>query len=384
MKRLKQLTYLIIVLASLTACEHDDMPIQHADRYDYITFSVQTGKMLTRANAYEAYDPARHPATMGVFGYYDMAGYAALTRAASEASATPNPNPVFDNETVTYDEASALWNSAELKRWDAYTGATSFDFFACMPRTSGTQVSRTSTDTYTLALPFQMPDAVPFLTDTRQAPILCALPEHRESTVANGSQFSFDRNVKFKFDQTLVGYKLLFMLDAKMNNLRQFRIKRVALSGTIATKGTVSRTYVWDNKAWTAQNIQWTVSRQDIADAPVAYVASDDKAYDNEAQTLLATSADYKQWGGTLYFIPDAKFLPTISVTYDVELLAEDGSTVITRKDVTSTIVLNKSNFSTLTTGQIATINPVRILIQPRYLYVLADDDAYTGHLLIE
>lgn len=29
-------------------------------------------------------------------------------------------------------------------------------------------------------------------------------------------------------------------------------------------------------------------------------------------------------------------------------------------------------------------INPIRILIQPRYLYVLADEDAYTGQLLID
>ena len=68
MKQLNHISSLIILLASLTACDHSDMPIQHADDYDYITFSVETGKMLTRTNAYEAYDPARHPATMGVFG----------------------------------------------------------------------------------------------------------------------------------------------------------------------------------------------------------------------------------------------------------------------------------------------------------------------------
>ena len=29
-------------------------------------------------------------------------------------------------------------------------------------------------------------------------------------------------------------------------------------------------------------------------------------------------------------------------------------------------------------------IQPIQILIQPRYLYVMADEDAYTGRLLLE
>ena len=71
-------------------------------------------------------------------------------------------------------------------------------------------------------------------------------------------------------------------------------------------------------------------------------------------------------------------------MTYDVELIAEDGTTMVTRKNVTSVITLNKDNFGNLTTGKTAMISPIRILIQPRYLYVLADQDAYTGHLLID
>lgn len=71
-------------------------------------------------------------------------------------------------------------------------------------------------------------------------------------------------------------------------------------------------------------------------------------------------------------------------MTYDVELIAEDGKTMVTRKNATSVITLNKDNFGNLTTGKTAMISPIRILIQPRYLYVLADQDAYTGHLLID
>lgn len=90
MKRQKYILPLI-VLAVLTACDSSDVPIQHPDNYDNITFSAQTQKLITRVNPYEAYDNNRHPATMGVFGYYDIAGYAALTRATTPAL----PNPIL-------------------------------------------------------------------------------------------------------------------------------------------------------------------------------------------------------------------------------------------------------------------------------------------------
>lgn len=63
-KFLNIVTPLIILLAILTACESSDMPIQHADNYAYISFSAKTEKTLTRTNPYEAYDAAKHPATM--------------------------------------------------------------------------------------------------------------------------------------------------------------------------------------------------------------------------------------------------------------------------------------------------------------------------------
>lgn len=74
---------------------------------------------------------------------------------------------------------------------------------------------------------------------------------------------------------------------------------------------------------------------------------------------------------------------PTVAVTYDVILKDENGETV-TRKDVTSTIVLGNRYFETLNPTNTAAIYNINILIQPRYLYVLADQDAYTGHLLIQ
>lgn len=386
----KHMTYLgILLLASLTSCESNESPIQHADNYNYITFSVQTEQVGTRTNPYEAYDPARHPEKMGVFGYHDIGSYDALTR----ASYTPDPNPIFDNEVAKYSKTEKSWTTTTGKSWDKYRGAKTFDFFAYMPQTTGSEVSRTATDTYTLSVPFSMPTDAHILFESEQPsiPIICAKPEHKEGTTAGGEDFTFERVVKMQFDQTLTAYRLLFRLDSKMGALRQFRIHSVKLSGDIATSGTVSRTYKWENSDWTAGNITWNnLERQSFdetnsIDIPYANTASGSaKLYNDEAQTLQITSAGYTQWGEAFYCIPDADFLPTITVTYDVEMIAEDGSTIITRKGVTSSITLNKNNFSGLTVGGIAMINPVRILIQPRYLYVMADEDAYTGHLLVE
>ena len=172
-----------------------------------------------------------------------------------------------------------------------------------------------------------------------------------------------------------------------MNAIRHFRIHSVLLSGTLATSCTIARSYTWNNStnSWTASAIKWNdVNRATFVDTPIPYKGYNSEAYDDSTKTAIVTSAGYTQWGANFYTIPDTDFQPVITVNYDVELIAKDGTTVVTRKDVTSNIVLNKGNFSSLATGKTAMINPIRILIQPRYLYVLADQDAYTGHLLID
>lgn len=172
-----------------------------------------------------------------------------------------------------------------------------------------------------------------------------------------------------------------------MNAIRHFRIHSVTLSGTLATSCTISRSYTWNDasNSWNASDIGWSdVQRAPFVDTPIPYKGYDSKAYDDATQTAIVTSEGYTQWGSDFFTIPDADFTPKIKVTYDVELIAEDGKTMVTRKNATSVITLNKENFGNLTTGKTAMINPIRILIQPRYLYVLADQDAYTGHLLID
>ena len=65
-------------------------------------------------------------------------------------------------------------------------------------------------------------------------------------------------------------------------------------------------------------------------------------------------------------------------------ILKDEKGKTVTRQDVTSTIILGNKYFETLNPAQTAAIYNINILIQPRYLYVLADQDAYTGHLLIQ
>lgn len=358
----------IISLASLSACDSSDMPIQHADSYGYITFSAQSQKILTRTNPYEAYSPERHPATMGVFGYQDN------DMAAS----------IFLNETATYNASTQSWPTATPKRWADYPNASSFSFFAYMPHTEGATLTKTLTYTYTLSFPFAMENGTsPVIFDTKAAPIICALPISKGAIATENE----DRVINLKFDQTLTGYSLSFRLDAKMNAIRHFRIHSVTLSGNLATSCTVSRSYTWNNatNSWSASDIGWSdVQRAPFVDTPIPYKGYDSEAYDDATQTAIVTSAGYTQWGADFFTIPDAAFTPQIKVTYDVELIAEDGTTVVTRRNVSSVITLNEKNFGNLTTGKTAMISPIRILIQPRYLYVLADQDAYTGHLLID
>ena len=392
---------LFAFLASLTACESNDLPIQHADSYRYITFAARTQKMTTRADdRYESYDPVlrMHPQDMGVFGYYNFATHSFETTGTETGG---NNHAIFDNIQVVYDTSTKTWSTKEEKRWDAYPDCN-FDFFGYMPHSESATLSKPSAteSTYLLTIPFSMPtingNPSPILAqkDLRQAPIICAKPEHKGSTTAGGSDATFERVVTFLFDQTLTGYNLNFQLDQKMNAIRYFRIKGVKIYGKglndegLATGGTVSRSYTWSNNEWTAKAIQWSHLNKGIITEEHAIQLAMDKNSETPFTPGANESMDindnkYHRWGTTFYAIADASFVPTIAVTYDVILKDEKGKTV-TRQDVTSTIILGNKYFETLNPAQTAAIYNINILIQPRYLYVLADQDAYTGHLLIQ
>lgn len=392
---------LFAFLASLTACESNDLPIQHADSYRYITFAARTQKMTTRADdRYESYDPVlrMHPQDMGVFGYYNFASHSFETTGTETGG---NNHAIFDNIQVDYDTSTKTWSTKEEKRWDAYPDCN-FDFFGYMPHSESATLSKPSAteSTYLLTIPFSMPtindNPSPILAqkDLRQAPIICAKPEHKGSTTAGGSDATFERVVTFLFDQTLTGYNLNFQLDQKMNAIRHFRIKGVKIYGKglndegLARGGKVSRSYTWSNNEWTAKAIQWSNLNKGIITEEHAIQLAMDKNSETPFTPGANESMDindnkYHRWGTTFYAIADASFVPTIAVTYDVILKDEKGEPV-TRQDVTSTIILGNKYFETLNPAQTAAIYNINILIQPRYLYVLADQDAYTGHLLIQ
>lgn len=392
---------LFAFLASLTACESNDLPIQHADSYRYITFAARTQKMTTRADdRYESYDPVlrMHPQDMGVFGFYNFATHSFETTGTETGG---NNHAIFDNIQVDYDISTKTWSTKEEKRWDAYPDCN-FDFFGYMPHSESATLSKPSAteSTYLLTIPFSMPtindNPSPILAqkDLRQAPIICAKPEHKGSTTAGGSDATFERVVTFLFDQTLTGYNLNFQLDQKMNAIRHFRIKGVKIYGKglndegLATGGKVSRSYTWSNNEWTAKAIQWSHLNKVIITEEHAIQLAKNKNSETPFTPGANESMDiddskYHRWGTTFYAIADASFVPTIAVTYDVILKDEKGETV-TRQDVTSTIILGNKYFETLNPAQTAAIYNINILIQPRYLYVLADQDAYTGHLLIQ
>lgn len=371
---MRKLTYIsaAAIVATLSACDNSDStPIQHPDGYELIRFSATTEKIVTRTNPYEAYSPEKHPLTMGVFGCYN-----------GNIS-----NNIFNNDTETYDTATKNWTDNLRKRWDDYKNVSSYDFLAYMPKTDGAKVEMTADGGFMLSVPVTLPNSLPLVFSTKEAPIVCAVPERKVATTAEGKELTFERVVNLQFDQTLSGYRLLFMLDKTMGAIRYFRIKNVSLSGEIAKGGTVQRSYMMKNALWTAGDITWTaLQRTKTNDVPVSlpYKESTDEAADNATKSMLIGTDDYRQWGDVFYMIPDQKLQPVISVTYDVEMTAEDGSKVVTRKDVTSTITLSKANFTTLASAKTAMVYPIRILIQPRYLYVLADQDAYSGYLLID
>lgn len=385
MKKSNPIFSSIALLAGLSACSSNDMPVQHSDQYDNITFTVETQKVATRANEYETYDPDLHPQQMGVFGYQ-------ANSQTSDHTLLGN----FNNQQVIFDKTQSTWEYGTPKKWEDYQEARFFDFLAYMPyrdnkdNTENTEKlpsitiqndAAKQTETYTLSIPYHpttYTSASPFVFDSKSAPIICALPEHREVKDENGNKKSFDHTVRFKFDQTLIGYKLLFKLDPQMGAIRQFHIKKVQIIGEIPTSCTIIRNFTYDKtkQEWTAEGIQWTgITLQTF---------TNDNPVNIPFKETVVTPTDYAQWGGTFYTIPYAAFEPTIQVTYDVEMKAQDGSTIVTRNDITSSIVLNKSNFGSFNSSATATIYPIRILIQPRYLYVLTDQDAYTGHLLID
>lgn len=389
MKKKQYITLLTTVLIGINACESSDLPIQHADSYDYITFAVKTQKTQTRAQVYEGYDASRHPQTLGVFGYYNLPAH-------NFTSAEGTNYAIFNNETVNYDKTSGNWKTDPERKWDDYKN-NNFDFFGYMPQNGQASLTKSSTQesTYVLSIPYTIPQLydksspILFEKDLSKAPIICALPEHKEGTTAAGTEKTFERVVEMKFDQTMTGYYLNFQLDTRMNKLRHFRIKGVKIYGTLPTGGNLSRSYTYKENSWTAEAIKWTDLKTTEFDANNGIALAKDKDAEYPASpaandTLNLNDTKFRRWGATFYAPSTTLFVPTIAVTYDVTMEDENKKEITTRENVTSTIILDNKYFSTLKPESTATIYPINILIQPRFLYVLADQDAWSGFLLVD
>ena len=390
MKTIFNISPLLLVLAILS-CQSDDIPVQHPDGYDLITFSVQAEVPKTRTNDYISYDTSIHPSTMGVFGYTNLQN-ATLTETGTISTEESYPSKtIFNNKQITY--SSSQWDYDPKVQWKTYETANYFDFFGYMPRTESAELTK-SGYSVTLAVPFNPFNVTAggtppsstnnaFITDTEDAPIICALPDHKGKTTSGAS---FERVVVLKFDQTLTGYEFFFQLDGNMNKIRHFKINSVSLHGKIPLAGTVTRTYTRNSttSSWEAGAVTWKdISYGDYTSSPLD-ISNTSPVTLNTPNATNTPEDGYYKWGSILYMIPDVTFTPEISVNYDVVFTNESGTEVTTRQNITSSVLLNKVNFNNLVNGKPGVINPIRILIQPRYLYVIADEDAYTGRLLIE
>ena len=335
----------IPLIAALTvSCQNEeDLPVQHPDDYDLITFQAMTAKEQTRAvSGYETYDNGKHPGTMGVFGYFDLHN----TKAGNLSN-----NNIMENTSIEYDAAGNKWkysNPSDEKHWADYVQYNSFDFLAYMPYETkdNVTIARQEQVTYsTFTLSFKVVKGadcqLPIVRQSTQAPLICNAPVH-ENSAELGTQ------VHFLFDQTLTGFTLNFQIDAGMAAIRYFRIKSVNIYGdNLANGGTVSRSYTWNTGGgtWTSGDILWSdITRENITkESSVSidyYKAEADPCYDESS--LIVKADKYRQWGKPFYAIPDALFNPTIAVTYDVEYKDEsDNNVVVTRENITSTIVLS-------------------------------------------
>lgn len=394
---MKKVLIYLTALTMLTACGSDIEYTEPDNKTNEIQFSVASidapaagmAKAVSRAeHGHEAWSDAKHANTLGVFGYYD----GSLS------------NVIFDNQKVARSDSKWVYEPA--KYWPEFSDATSFDFFGYMvenavplPTASVRMETKDGNDYYTLT--FAASIEKPVLTSPDNTPLICHAPHH---TAVVGMP------IPFQMDQTLTGYDVQFKLGEKMSNLRYFVIKSVKVYGeNLPVGGTVSRTYTLTGGEWstTQAPVTWApVTKTTLSSADAVSIASDwvinDKDDEGYAKNLAArtisavNNTTWMKWGddgddktiddGAFYAIPHADFQPTIEVTYDVYTDADangKGGT-LSRKDVKSTIVLNKTNFESLVLGTTGEIQHINIKIVPDYLYVLSDDDQVTGFLIVE
>ena len=366
---MKKVLIYLTALTMLTACGSDIEYTEPDNKTNEIQFSVASidapaagmAKAVSRAeHGHEAWSDAKHANTLGVFGYGDLS------------------KVIFNNQKVT--RSGSEWVYAPPKYWPEFNTSKSFDFFGYMVENASTMPEASVTnDGNEYTLTFAASIKKPVLTSPNNTPLICHAPYH--TTVVG-------MPIPFQMDQTLTGYTVYFQLGEKMNKIRDFVIKGVKIYGNnLPVGGDVSRTYTLTDGVWTAGNVIWKnlTTASITKDAAIALAESWPNDANKDYRTINNTT-EWMKWGGeenfsdgAFYAIPASSFVPTIEVTYDV--YSEGGT--LTRKDVKSTIVLNKSNFADLAVGTTGEIQKIKIKIVPDYLYVLSDDDQTTTGFLI-
>ena len=360
---------LYMVLCTLfVACSGDDLEqyAQRADNANEIVFLPKT-ENVTRAT-YSLDN--EHPATMGVFGYFDLDGN----------HVTQGDYTIFKNKKVDYQKQGEWsWTYSPVRYWPEFSSATDFDFFGYMPYISANP-NNTAEPGATLTyydkgytLSFYATLTARNMLDGTNLPLICSQPHHKD---APGEIVNFD------MDQTTTGFQLKFKLGTKMSNVRDFEITKVIVSGDIPTAGKVSRTYICDDDGNWVLDPVLLEKKHDIKWSDVTLTPNTAFQIANEGGNLTLSDDKFHEWGKPFYAIPVESFTPTIKVTYNVRV-ADSKNKTITREGVTKSIVFNEENFANLKKNKLkpGKLNSLEIAIVPDHLYVLADDDQYSGYL---
>ena len=361
-------TMCIVLCTLFVACSGDDLGqyAQRADNANEIVFLPKT-ENVTRAT-YSLDNP--HPATMGVFGYFDLDG-----------THVKDPDfTIFKNKKVDYQKQGEWsWTYSPVRYWPEFSSANDFDFFGYMPyiqKNPNNTAEPGATLTYFdkgYTLSFYATLTARNMLDGTNLPLICSQPHHKD---APGEIVNFD------MDQTTTGFQLKFKLGTKMSNVRDFEITKVIVSGDIPTAGKVSRTYICDDDGNWILDPVLLEKKHDIKWSDVTPTPNTAFQIANEGGNLTLSDDKFHEWGKPFYAIPVESFTPTIKVTYNVRV-ADSKNKTITREGVTKSIVFNEENFANLKKNKLkpGKLNSLEIAIVPDHLYILADDDQYIGYL---
>lgn len=343
----------VLLTFILAACSSEGLPVQYADEYDEVRFGVTGSEAFSRVT----YNSALDPTTMSVWGTYSGA----------------IENSKFNNKKVEYIDGKWTYDATEY--WENLPASDESDYFACMPYSASAVFDNS---TKTISYPVTLQDGyIP----AEQRPMFCNQP------VRNPIVHEI---IQFYFDQALSAYQLNFKLDDKMGAIRSFVIKDIKMTGNFTTSCTLSRQYTFSESKWTPEAIAYSDVQTADLEISVPYknnhTGEGTSPYSDTDKTLRVTAEGYRQWGPTLCVLPNQPFTPKFEVTYDVVVQTEDKTDVVTRHNVTSTIIFNNVNFPTYsgTSASAGSQRPIMIQIAPKRLYVLADADQTAGYLLID